>query len=518
MFKGCKPCDQNGLQCVNEYVTLLKGYWWKWKNETHKQLYEHFAINLKNTSFSPSLWRNLSTGNDSLFEYSYVLPRPHKCPRKESCTGGLHSLCATGYQGPLCEVCNDGYYKHLKTCKLCLKKEWMLGQLSILATVLVILFVIIVYTSKQKSNKLEGRPLLDIILGRLKIVISFYQATFGVLEAFSYIKWPESLALIGKYSEILQLNVLQIAPLHCPFPNLELDAFGSLFVMLGVNTAAITLALVVYGHMKLFLSQNKLSDGQKVLKTSQAKELIYRNLFFFLYITYLSTCSKTAGVLPLACQTVCLDEKEENCQRFLKVDFNVNCTGPEYHQLVIVAYCAVFYITFLPTASWIVLWKQRRKLCRDISEGKNEISHHQETSPEAVTGLRFLFENYNSHSWYWELIETVRKVILTSGLILVGGESRAYVGLACVISGLYGMFFAYKRPIADPFENTLMLTSLGVTFVNLGIGAVSRIPKEGVPSSIDPYVDNITFKALVFVANSLVIGLLVGKHTVSFSL
>lgn len=89
-----------------------------------------------------------------------------------------------------------------------------------------------------------------------------------------------------------------------------------------------------------------------------------------------------------------------------------------------------------------------------------------------------LFENYNTHSWYWELVETVRKVVLTSGLILVGGESRAYVGLACVMSGPCGMFFAYKRPIVDPFENRLMLTSLAVTFVNLGIGAVSKTPPK----------------------------------------
>ena len=94
----------------------------------------------------------------------------------------------------------------------------------------------------------------------------------------------------------------------------------------------------------------------------------------------------------------------------------------------------------------------------------------------------------------------------------MGSESRAYVGLACVISGLYGMFFAYKRPILDSFENKLMLSSLGVTFVNLGIGAVSRIPKEGLPSSINPYLDNIIFNVLVFGANSLVIGLLLGKY------
>ena len=103
---------------------------------------------------------------------------------------------------------------------------------------------------------------------------------------------------------------------------------------------------------------------------------------------------------------------------------------------------------------------------------------------------------------------------LTSGIILIGGESRAYVGLACVMSGLYGMFFAYKRPIADPFENSLMLSSLAVTFVNLAIGVVSRIPAETTKSSLESYVDHIMFNALVFGANFLVIAILVGKYFV----
>ena len=163
---------------------------------------------------------------------------------------------------------------------------------------------------------------------------------------------------------------------------------------------------------------------------------------------------------------------------------------------------------FLPTASLIILWRQRsyrKQNHRPIVKQQNK---------EVLTGLRFLFENYTEQTWYWELVETIRKVVLTSGLILVGSESRAYVGMACVISGLYGMLFAYRRPIMDPFENNLMLSSLGVTFVNLGIGAVSRIPKEGLPSSINPYLDNIMFNLLVFGANSLVIGLLFGEYQV----
>ena len=387
----------------------------------------------------------------------------------------------------------------------------MIFQLSILAAVIVVVVLVVVWTSKKKSKKCE-RSSVDIMLGRLKIIIGFYQVTFGALEAFSYIQWPDSLALIGKYSEILQLNVFQIAPIHCLFPNLRINAFGSLFSILSMNSSVIVLSIVIYWIRKLLIQRSTLSEEQKVLKASQTRKLIYRNLFFFLYVTYLSTCSKTANVLPLACRTLCLDEKEETCNVFLKADYNIKCNSREYNRLVIVAYCAVFYIILLPATSLVALWRQRRAFARNEGQGDNETFEPQEQGQEIITGLRFLFENYNSHSWYWELIETIRKVVLTSGLILVGGGSRAYIGLACVMSGLYGMFFAYISPIVDPFENKLMLTSLAVTFVNLGIGAVSKIPKENIPASIDPYVDSIMFKILVFGANSLVISLLVGRY------
>ena len=387
----------------------------------------------------------------------------------------------------------------------------MIGQFSILAAVIVIVSFAVVWTSKNKSKKGEGRSTLDLILGRLKIIIGFYQVTFGFLDAFSYIKWPDSLIIIGKYSELLQFNVLQIAPIHCLFPHFKVGAFGSLFALLSLNAAAIIVAFVMYGVTRLTIMRKTSNEEQKMKKISHTKKLIYRNLFFFLYVTYLSTCSKTANILPLACRTLYVDKEEKHCQKFLKADYNFKCTGATYNRLVIVAYCAVLYVMFLPTASLTSLLRQRSALESNDTEVRNETYEVKDKMAEVLIGLRFLFKNHNAHSWYWELIETVRKVVLTSGLILVRGESRAYVGLACVVSGLYGMLFAFKKPIVDPFENKLMLTSLAVTFVNLAIGAVSKIPKEGIPSSIDPYVDNILFRILVIGANSLIIGLLVGK-------
>ena len=130
---------------------------------------------------------------------------------------------------------------------------------------------------------------------------------------------------------------------------------------------------------------------------------------------------------------------------------------------------------------------------------------------EMILGLRFLFENYEHRAWYWELVETSRKVILTSGLILVGQESRSYIGLAWVIAGIYGMLFSWIKPIRDATENRLMATSLAVTVVNLGVGAVSRIPAENISASVDTDMDAVSLKILVIGANSLVISLLLGE-------
>ena len=106
-----------------------------------------------------------------------------------------------------------------------------------------------------------------------------------------------------------------------------------------------------------------------------------------------------------------------------------------------------------------------------------------------------------------------RKVILTSALILVGQESRSYIGLTLVIAGMYGMLFSWIRPMQDAFDNRLMSTSLAVTIVNLAVGAVSRIPAENILESRDTYTDAILFKILVLGANTSVIGLLLGMIT-----
>ena len=498
MFEKCHKCV-GGLTCRDDYASLKSGYWWEWRNETRKDRYRLYIANL--LAVLPAL-------DASSVQYPFPIPMPYRCPREESCQGGLDSVCETGYQGPLCQVCSSGYYKQLQTCMQCPSKKWIVGQLSIIAAIAIMITAVSLWTSKRKKRKGENYSLTDMFFSKLKIVIGFYQVTHGVLQAFSYIKWPGSLQVIAKYSEILQMDVLQIAPMGCLISGFQVNAFGSLLAIMVINATAISISAAVYGVRKAIILWNpnpQNDEKSQSRKISETKELVFRNLFFFLYVTYLSTCAQTASVLPIACQKLCRDDKEEFCLKYMKADYSIECQGKYYNYWLIVAYISTAYIITLPVFSFIVLWRKRRAMV-----AADEL-YVPGTDMELISGLRFLFENYEHRAWYWELVETSRKIILTSGLILVGEESRSYIGLAWVIAGMYGMLFSWIKPIANVAENRLMATSLAITVVNLGVGAVSRIPAENISASIDTDMDAVSFKILIFGANSLVIAQLVGK-------
>ena len=116
--------------------------------------------------------------NASSVKYPFSIPTPYRCPREESCKGGLDSPCDNGYKGPLCHVCSSGYYKQLQTCTHCPSKMWILGQLSIIAVIVIMITVVLLWTSKRKKpRERQTSPLIDMFFSKLNIVIGFYQVT-----------------------------------------------------------------------------------------------------------------------------------------------------------------------------------------------------------------------------------------------------------------------------------------------------------------------------------------------------
>ena len=197
----------------------------------------------------------------------------------------------------------------------------------------------------------------------------------------------------------------------------------------------------------------------------------------------------------------------KNCTYYLKMDYSLKCFDKAYNKYVTAAYVGSIYPVLFPLFIVAVLFFLYYR-----PHIKNRALNPQPKRFEIVEGMRFIYENYNERCWYWEIVETIRKLILTSCLSLIGAEGRTYIGMAAMASGFYAVAHAQARPIPDKFEHLLQLSSLVATFFNLSVDVLLRIPSEMVNYSIEKDKDSVGVTVLLVTANVMVIGLVVSEY------
>jgi len=181
----------------------------------------------------------------------------------------------------------------------------------------------------------------------------------------------------------------------------------------------------------------------------------------------------------------------------------VECfTGP-YNNFAVLGFVMLSYVVGFPLVTLFLLWKYHPK------EAQNNFPDQEGNEVQAA--LSFLYENYSPNCWFWEVLELVRKIILTSVLILIGSESRTNLGVASIMSGLYTVLFASYKPISDSFEYWLQVASLLATCANMNIGLLLKIPEESISSGIKTEVEGTGITAVLILVNVFVLGMIVGK-------
>jgi hypothetical protein len=144
-------------------------------------------------------------------------------------------------------------------------------------------------------------------------------------------------------------------------------------------------------------------------------------------------------------------------------------------------------------------WKSFRNY---FKKNRNELS----------MGMRFIYENYSKDCWYWEVIELVRKVILTSVLIYSGQSGRLFLGMSAIFSGFYAVFFANSKPIPYMFEHWLHLGSLIATQANQCMAMLLKIPVEQATSLVNTEDDSFGVSVLLVFANVFLLLMIAGKN------
>lgn len=431
-------------------------------------------------------------------KYELSLPIRYPCPRIQSCLGGLAATCAEGYKGPLCAVCQQGFYKMVNGCLPCPSKTILVIQIILVVLVVIVFASFVTVKAKKKPNK--ERSTMDIAIARLKILIGFYQVMTGTLEGFGYIKLPPALATMVKYAKFIQLNILQIAPLECFEANLKVDLYLNMTFSLTFVLVVIVCGLMVYNIRYL---TSKTFGTKTTEASSEFKASCLKCVLMLLFLVYPSTSGKVFAVLPLSCHKLCSNAEQSPCPSFLTTDYSQQCFTSRHTRYTRVAYFGLIFSFGFPVVSFFLLWKYYYRI---IIKAKRASKRER----EMTTSLSFLYENYTTKAWFWEIVELLRKLILTSAMFLIGTQSRTYVGIAALFSGLYTILHALYKPIPNLFEYWLQLTSLFVTFINLMVGLILKIPDDNIVAAADKQFDALVTSILLTTANFSVTAMIAG--------
>lgn len=488
-FEGCYICTK-GYTCTNETIDLAPGFYWIWSSKMVDE-YRTFSAQLQITDkdYDPKHIR-----------FKGSIPIAYACPVAGSCNGGLNSQCKEGHEGPLCAICAKGYFQFLSNCEKCPTIPWIIGQIILILVVFTFLLFVILRDKKDKNQ--NERTLTDIILARLKIVIGFYQVSSSTFDSLSYISWPGPLLELMKYAKMIQLNLLQILPPSCVTNSIHTNAYTHFLISIGFCAAVVFCCLIFLFLKRMQINRNNtLSVSAKNDKMLNAKVQSYRCLFLVLFITFPSTCSQIFKILPESCHELC-SHSNSQCRSYLRADYSIECDDATHRIYGNFSRVALLYTFIFPLFLLVIL-----KRARDA-----QMKEKHENSFPVLQGTKFLYENYSPSCWYWEILELMRKILVSLFLILLQVESRMGLGVTVILSGLYTVAFALYKPIEDKYEHWLQMVSLLASSVNFTVGMLLKIPMEEKSSSISSETDALMVTIVLMAANVIVIGLIAGEN------
>ena len=541
-FGACTKCTRDGFKCKRDYPELRQGYWMSWDSiKTCRDSFKSFMSNLDAKDDTYDRTANYFNCN---------LPIAHKCPIAKSCKGGVDAICHKGYTGVLCAVCDSGYMKQFNKCVKC--QSPIVSVFECIAYFLS--FVILCWlmsllkniTTVGKDDTKEERTFADLIQSSVKILMGFYQVLVRIINAFSSIQWPSTLTHAVKVFEFIELSVLRIPSLHCIRPDWRLNAIGEFWISL-IAIIAIPSLVVIYFVLKtgiLFYCVSQEKGGQtrmNLLKNSLKNCLQSIVLFFFATYPFIST--KIVHVLPGSCHTLCTVKENGNCfnrMSYLRNDYSVKCprvTGDGNFN-VIYAYVSLLLPIGFPCLLLYLLWrfapKQSAELqpqgylnihCEDAHDNEEQcyakwqgynmpLSNCKVLNPKensvAVFALKMMYGNYKASCWYWEFIETTRKLVMVtaSSFLLHNVKIGLYSNI--LLSIVFAVLHARKWPMKDSFDNYMQLLALVSVTVNLCY-SVMKASNIGDTDIIDNEKDVFGLGLILVCLNSLVVILIVGR-------
>ncbi len=523
-FGPCFACNatSQGLACQNDFPRVMSGYWWSWKQSSNQEKFVKFVreIRIENDSYS-----NESVG------FKGDLPIVYRCPLAKSCNGGVtdEEMCRKGYSGPLCSLCDNGYFFWSSECVTC-PPVWRscLQLASIVLLFVLFLFLLFKVDKLTIRGKRQAATVVDQIASKVKIIVGFVQVMAGVLSALRYVPWPKILITACAWLKSIEMNVIEIATPSCLSSRLRLNALQKTVVNLTGQCLLLLLVFAYYWIRYCAVPHCCPRLRSEDRSRSLARRSCMRNSWWIMFLCYPSATAQIMATLPYkmwTCHQICHYRGQQDCPWYLKVDMSIQCdysSQGDHRVLFLICWSMSVYVLLLPLLLLFGLYK-RHKIPSDTPDDDNEFiplrNRRNSARDDILSSLQFLDENYEAKFWFWELLEIARKFLLTCGIEYFGGKSLSGVAIAAMIANIFLVLHAHFKPIKRKSEQLLQLLSLMVISLSLMLGTL--IALQDATSNIlaveDSYDRNV-FSIVVMLVNGLFVIFLIGKCSILINL
>ncbi|XP_071851326.1 uncharacterized protein [Apostichopus japonicus] len=467
-FGECFLCIADGLNCSEDYISILPGFYWNWSfPKTKPDQYLKFVQNLETKT---------DDYDNTTMQYGYSMPFVYRCPRSRSCDNkdGLPMYgidnCAAGYTGWMCSKCRSGYYSVLSSCHPCPSKLWVLVVFLFVVLSCVALLSFIVWKKNKISNQ---RTMIDKLSSRIKIVLGFYQVIGDLFETFHNVQWQGPLLIFGEFLSMVVADFFQVfVRPQCINEKFEINPLLQFKIVL-IFPVVLVITYLYLSCTVYFIAKCGFFSLTVRQRAKQTVSKLFNLVVLVLFVTYTPTCNSIFAVYPAACSTFKIYSVGNESITLLRADYGIDCKDLDSYHVAAYIATAVYVVGF-PLSLLILLRKYHTKGKKATTNADFDCSYGgsiDETTP-LVTGterrkydspvwFNFLCENYKSQFWYWEVIELTRKVTQTVMVTLLGWHNSLTQLSTIGMSVLFLTLHAKYSPMKNKFEQRLQFFFFG---------------------------------------------------------
>ncbi|GMI00164.1 hypothetical protein TrLO_g11697 [Triparma laevis f. longispina] len=398
-----------------------------------------------------------------------------------SCPAGKIS----GVAGSECTVCDTGKFAEKEgsvECQLCNTEEVLKGSITAGDGTTSVSGCICPkgkYLNHETSTcdvvfKGVKKTVENMNVTRLNLEKGFWRTATDSSEVLMCLCFdlnfpPAFTKFLSFTSSIVNLDFLNLMPLGC----ITDSDFHRTLVMMTLGPFILGLLIIL--AYKLFKA-----IGQK----SKANE----TFGWFLFMTFAILPSVSTKVFStFACR-----EFDSNYGGYLKMDYSINCDSAEHK--------------FYSMCAWLLL-----RLEAALEERKR-----LEEENEDLQGLLFLYGSFEPMFWWFEILDTIRKLVLTGGLIFLGPGTTEQIAISMIIClAALRIFSGFKPFIKDSHDQFSEVAQWQVFFVMLSAMMIKTKIDSGGTIEEQGFYDYMLL-AIQFIAPAMMvyIGLKKGREVV----